>query len=123
MTKTAQVEDDSVLITAKTGAERLEEQREAIAQELEEMVGEIRSLRQKLKAGEARKSGEDGKLLGELRYWLRAGRETEAEIEAIRRKDAGIVDEYGLDLDAAVAAIGCRLARVRACCCEGEIPE
>ena len=52
------------------------------------------------------------RILGDARYWLKAARETEAEIEALKRKDARIAHEYGLDLELARAEIDQRLARL-----------
>ncbi|MDA7424678.1 hypothetical protein [Thalassococcus lentus] len=121
MTNTAQTGKDQVLITAKTEAERLEKERDSIARQLTGLRQQIEALQDQLEAGTIKTEGEDKKLLAELRYWLKAGRETEKEIDEIRRRDAGIADVYGLDLDAAVSEIGCRLARVRACCGAGEV--
>ncbi|MBV2361335.1 hypothetical protein KUH32_16340 [Thalassococcus sp. CAU 1522] len=112
----------TALITAKTEGGRLEEQREEIAETLAQLAEDIRALRARLKDGEVEKPSEAVRLMADLRYWLRAARETEAELETIKRKQAGIAGEYGLDLDAARIAIGCRLDSLRACCAEAEIP-
>lgn len=120
MTDTAQ--SDGALILAQSETDRLTREREEIAQELAELKAAIQALRQALKAGEARKPGEDGKLLKDAQYWMRALRETEAELNDLRRKQSGIAGEYGLDLDAARDQIGCRLGRLAACCGAGEVP-
>ncbi|MCT4557406.1 MAG: hypothetical protein N4A61_05030 [Pelagimonas sp.] len=117
------VEKEQVLITAQCEADRLTEQREEIAQTLAELVADIRTIQKDLRQGEVDRKSETGKLLGELRYWLRAARETEAELEIIRRKEAGIGDAYGIDLRAAELAVRCRLDSLRACCDTGRIPE
>ncbi|WP_058861062.1 hypothetical protein [Pseudoponticoccus marisrubri] len=112
-----------VLVTAADEAGRLEAQRAEIEQTLGELVRDIREIQSRLRQGTFESRTETGKLLGDLRYWLRAARDTEAELEAIRRKQAGIGDGYGLDLDAAERAIGCRLHRIRTCCGAERVPE
>ncbi len=114
---------DTVLITAEIEKDRLEAQRSEIADTLADLSADLRDLRKRLRGGEARKSGEDGKLLGELRYWLKAARDAEAELEDFRRKECGVVGAYALDLEQARFEIGCRLARIRPCCGAGEVPE
>lgn len=108
-------EKDPVLIRAKEDVQRLEEQREEIAQELDDLTTEIRELRARIRNGDPERKGESGKLLGDVKYWLKAARETECEIDAIRRKESEITGDYGLDLEAARYEIGCRLARLRPC--------
>ncbi len=108
-------EKDPVLIRAKDDVQRLEDQREEIAQELDDLTTEIRELRTRIRNGDPERKGESGKLLGDVKYWLKAARETECEIDAIRRKESEITGDYGLDLEAARHEIGCRLARLRPC--------
>lgn len=114
----------AALITATTPeGQRLETERQQIAQVLTELVEEIFDLQSQLRQGDPKNKAEAGKLLSDLRYWLKAARETEAELEKIRRKEAGIEEVWGLDLQAAELEIGCRLARLRPCCDAQEIPE
>lgn len=115
--------DRPVLITAQIQAARLEAQREEISQTLADLVADVRALQSQLRQGEIEKKTETSKLLNDLRYWLKAARETEAELEEIRRKESGIGDAYGLDLEAAEFAIGCRMAQLRPCCGAGEVSE
>ncbi|GAA4224746.1 hypothetical protein J4E08_01300 [Sagittula sp. NFXS13] len=107
-----------VLVVPVCEAGRLEAQREEIAQTLDELAADIRDLQGKIRNGEAKKT-EVGGVMSDLRYWLKALRETEAELDTIRKRDSGIVGAWGLDLDAAELEIGCRLARIRTCCEEG----
>jgi len=104
-----------VLVMAQCESARLEAQREEIERMLEDVVGDIRDLQEKIRSGEAKKA-EVAAGLADLRYWLKAARETEVELDAIRRKESGIIPGWGLDLDAAVAEVGCRLARISPCC-------
>ncbi|MFY0621307.1 MAG: hypothetical protein JXQ89_06405 [Pelagimonas sp.] len=112
----ADKDDDPVLIRAQAETEWLEQQREEIAETLTELVKELRDLRRRVSQGNAERKSDSGKLLGDLRFWLRAARDTEAELDAIRRANCGITGEYGLDLEQARSEIGCRLARLRTCC-------
>jgi hypothetical protein len=104
------------LITPENELSRLEEKRQRIAESLERLAGAIGALEKKVAAGEVGNTTEAGKVLADIRYWLKQAWETEAEIERFRRKDAGIAHEYALDLERARSEIGCRLARLRPCC-------
>lgn len=115
--------DDPVLIRARAEIERLKQQRDEIAATLNDLTTELHELRARVREGDPDRKGDSGKVLGDVKYWLRAARETECEIEAIRRKESEITGEYGLDLDAARHEIGCRLARLRPCGCEEEVSE
>ncbi|MCT4609957.1 MAG: hypothetical protein N4A70_12200 [Pelagimonas sp.] len=111
-------ENKPVLITAEQLVARLEEQREEIAQTLAGLAEDVRDIQTRMRQGDIEKKAEATRLMGDLRYWLRAIRDTEAEIDSIRRKESGIGDSYGLDLEAAEFAVRCRLDSLRACCCE-----
>ena len=115
--------ENDVLILVRDETARLEEQRDEIAETLRELSQELRDLRARVREGDLKDSQEAGKLLGHLRYWLKAANETEAQLAEQRRKRAGISGAYGLDLDRARVDIGCRLDRIRRCCGEGELPE
>lgn len=93
---------------------RLEAQRDEIAQTLKDLVADIRDLAEKVRDGGVKKA-ELGTSLSDLRYWLKAARETELELDEIKRKTTGIVGSYGLDLEAARFEVRCRLDRLRAC--------
>lgn len=111
-----------IVLTANARCERLQKQRERATQTITDLLDLIGEVHDRIKQGDMETNAQTAKVLGELKYWLRAARETELELEAIIRKDEGIVDTYGLDLEAARFAVGCRLDRLRACCAEGEIP-
>ncbi|MFW2543518.1 hypothetical protein ACN2XU_12805 [Primorskyibacter sp. 2E107] len=116
------VKDRPVLITLKSDLERLERDRDTIAATLLELIEDLEALKNELRAERrAGKSAEGGKLLAEVRYWLKQARETEKEIDAIRRKDSSLAGDWGLDLDAAGDAIGCRLDSLRSCCGANEV--
>ncbi|MFW2587562.1 hypothetical protein [Sagittula sp. SSi028] len=104
-----------VLVVPVCETGRLEAQREEIAQTLSELAGDVRALQGKIRSGEAKK-GDVGAALADLRYWLKALRETEAELDAIRQRESGVIGGWGLDLDAAGDEVRCRLARLAECC-------
>lgn len=115
--------NDKTLIRAESRLKRLEDQRDDIAETLAQIGEDIRFLRERIRDGDTARSGEDQKLLADIRYWLRAARETEAEIDEIRRRDAGICGSYGLDLEQACVAVRCRLDSLRTCCGAGEVSD
>lgn len=115
--------DKPIVIIANARCERLQKQRERATDTITDLLDMIGEVHDRIKNGEMETRSETAKVLNELKYWLRAARETELELEAIIRKEEGIVDAYGIDLDAARLAVGCRLDSLRACCAEGEIPE
>lgn len=92
---------------------RLEMERDQIARTLGDLAEDLQDLREKVRRGEAKKT-EGGTTLADLRYWLKALRETEAELDEIRRRDIGIAGDWGLDLHAAQFEVGCRLDRLKA---------
>jgi predicted nucleic acid-binding Zn-ribbon protein len=116
-------EERRVLLTAEAETRRLEEQRAEIEETLCDLRDDIRAIQARLRSGTVDRKTEAAKPLSELKYWLKAIRETEAEIDAIRRRELAIAGPYGLDLEAARDEIGCRLARLRPCCGAGEGPE
>ena len=119
----AQNDNDTVLITAQTESDRMTSNREEIATELAYLRQFLQDLRARLETGETGTARGEGKLSAEIRYWIKAARDAENELNELRRQECGISDVYGLDLDAARHAIGCRMARLRPCCGAGEFPE
>jgi hypothetical protein len=123
---TEQYEDrnnDKTLIRAQSRLERLERDRDDISETLAGLGAQLRTLSSRLQKGDTSKNGEDKALLADIRYWLKAARDTELEIEDLRRRDAGITGEYGLDLEQACIAVRCRLDSLRTCCREGALSE
>ncbi|SLN50684.1 hypothetical protein ROJ8625_02511 [Roseivivax jejudonensis] len=104
------------LITFEDRVSELEEDRDAIAETLRSIRTELTELRSRAEAGDLGERTETARLLGDVRYWLKAARETEGEIAAFRKEKAGIAYGYGLDLDAARNEVRCRIHRLRKCC-------
>lgn len=115
--------DDKTLIRAQSRLDRLEQDRENISETLEGLGRQLRTLSSQLQKGNTAKKPEDKALLADIRYWLKAARDTELEIEDLRRREAGITGEYGLDLEQACLAVRCRLDSLRTCCREGAVSE
>ncbi|MCL3883704.1 hypothetical protein [Marivita sp. GX14005] len=107
-----------ILITASEEGGALESERAAIARELATIREMVAALREKVEAGESGTGGEAGRILSDLRVWLKHAKETEVQIERHRRETARVSGSYGLDLDAARDVVGCRLDRLRKCCRE-----
>ena len=103
------------LITFKDRLDELERDREEIAATLQSIREELRDLRERIDAGELGDRADGAKLLADVRYWLRAARETESEIKDVRKREAGIAYDYAIDLDEARAEVRCRLNRLRKC--------
>lgn len=115
-------DQEPIILTAGSRCERLQKQRDRATATITDLLDQIEEAQDRIRRGDIDRKSEAAKVLGELKYWLRAARETELELEAIIRKEEGIVDAYAIDLEAARLAVGCRLDSLRACCAEGEIP-
>lgn len=74
--------------------------------DLHRAIGEIR----KGNLGEAKSATA---LIRDLRAAFQLAMEERARVEKYRKQEAGIVNDYALDLDAARVEIGSRLARLR----------
>ncbi len=107
-----------VLITATEEGDALEVERAAIVQELQTIREMVVRLRETVEAGETGTGTDAGKILADLRTWLKHAKETKVHIARHRRETAKISGSYGLDLDAARDVVGCRLDRLRRCCRE-----
>ena len=111
------------LLTTGSELDRLEAERASLTQVLGDLREDLEQMAAQMRGGEGVKTPEVKALLTDMRYWLRALRETEAELETIRRKNAGFTEGYGLDLERACIEVGCRLDRLRRCCGAGEVSE
>ncbi|MEE2945556.1 MAG: hypothetical protein VX444_10310 [Pseudomonadota bacterium] len=99
----------------------VEEEFDAVRQTLAHLNQSLRGLEDEVMAGDAASVREASKLLADIRTWSRLAIEMEARFEERRKQQAGIVDGYALDLIEARRTIGCRLARLRRCCREGQV--
>ena len=109
------------LITAQAETDRLQRERDSITEVLRDLREDLETMAAQTRGGEGSKTAEAKALLADMRYWLKALRETEVELETIRRKEADIAGHYGLDLERARIEVGCRLDRLRRCCGAGGV--
>lgn len=114
-----QSQEQRIVITANERCDRLRRQRDRATATIADLIDQIDELQDRVRRGDIAKKSEASGALNELKYWLRAARETEMELEAIIRKEEGIGDAYGLDLECARIAVRCRLDSLRTCCGEG----
>ena len=103
------------IITLDDRLSELETERDAIGKVLKRIKREINRLAEQIETGEVTDKSEAQKILAEARYWLKAVRETETEIEKLKKERAGIAHGYGVDLEAARTEVGCRLHRLAQC--------
>lgn len=81
-------------------------------------------LKRQIVAGEDADLTSGKRQVDELGRLIRSCQNVEERFVDERNRQAGIAaGGYALDLDRARAEIGCRLARLRACCREGELSE
>nr|WP_254447868.1 hypothetical protein [Ruegeria arenilitoris] len=98
---------------------------------LQSLERSIRNLRQaaeelhrRIGAGEDADFAGSAKQLGQLEGLIRSCQKVEISFVEQHHRQAGIAQGgYALDLERARSEIGCRLARLRACCGAGQIPE
>ena len=100
----------------------LDEDITELRQALREMKQELATLRERARVGDATIVKQAMGLVGEIRKWLLAVRETEARFEERRKRKEGIAHEYALDLEQARIAIRSRLDRLRKSAGAGGIP-
>ena len=111
------------LITPDEGSSELGLEADRIKATLNDLRADLEDLMKRVRTGEVGTSTEAGKLLAELRFWLKQAKETEALLDRNKRDRAGIARDYALDLDVARLEVGCRLGRLRTCCREGAVSE
>jgi len=112
-----------ILVHLEEEMSRLEDERDRIADVLRDLGADIRRLKAQIEDGKAVSKTDAGKLMSDVRYWMRASHETEAQIANVRRKQKGLAGDWALDLERVRDEIGCRMARLRRCCGAGELPE
>ncbi|QIZ79547.1 hypothetical protein [Thalassovita gelatinovora] len=86
-----------------------------------DLKADVKRLQARLRDGELAAVKEAGKVIADLRGWLRIAYELEATFHERQRKQAGIEREYAVDFDQARDQIRCRLDRLRRCCYERSI--
>ena len=108
-----------------------EERMSRTAELLQSLEVSIRGLRQaaedlrkRIETGEDADLASSARQLGQLEGLIRSCQKVETSFVEQCHRQAGIAQGgYALDLERARSEIGCRLARLRACCGAGQIPE
>lgn len=95
---------------------------------LEETIRGLRNaaedLRRRIEAGEDTDLAGAAKQLGQVGSLIRDCQKVEKSFVEHHHAQAGIArGGYALDLEQARVVVGCRLARLRACCGQREVPE
>ena len=113
-------------MTTKTAEEHVAETADLL-QSLQASVRRLRQEAERLFAELDEKSEGDvaqgGRQLGNLEGLIRICQKVEASLVEQYNRQTGVArGGYALDLERARVEIGCRLARLRACCCETELP-
>ena len=100
-----------------------ERETSAVSGHIEEIVGELRQLKDCLRMVQDLVQMDDPgavkealRLSSDIRGFLKNTWELEARINDDRRQELGIAGDVGFDLGAARTDIGCKLARLRRCC-------
>ncbi|MEX0348004.1 MAG: hypothetical protein AB3N15_01150 [Paracoccaceae bacterium] len=114
-------------MTLITPEERISRTAELLAS-LEETIRGLRNaaedLRRQIEAGEDADLAGGARQLGQVSGLIRDCQKVEKSFVEHHQTQAGIAQGgYALDLEQARFEVGCRLARLRACCRQGDIPE
>lgn len=112
-----------VVITPEETTENFGPEFERVQTQLRSFLADIEDLQKRAHAGEGVKETEVRKLFQELRGWLKLAQEAEMIVAQRKREELGIKHQYGLDLQAARAQVGCRLDRLRRCCRDGKVSD
>lgn len=114
-------------MTLITPEERVSRTAELL-QSLEETIRGLRKaaedLRNQIEAGEDADLAGGARQLGQVGSLIRNCQKVETSFVELHHEQAGIArGGYALDLEQARFVVGCRLARLRACCRSGEVSE
>jgi len=94
-----------------------------LQQQLCDMTLELETIQRQLSRGTPGVLGNSGRLIADIRQWLKIAMEAEADLERREKETNHSPVGYDLDLDAAKHSIGCRLDRLRRSRDTGRLPE
>lgn len=112
-----------MILNTSEEVSRLSEEFRRLKDQLSGFSHDLDELQSKIRSGEIEKGSDARRFLTELRTWVRIAQEAEAACAEHQKEQRGYTGPYGLDLEAARSQIGCRMARLRRCCREGQIPK
>ncbi len=121
---THEVTANMTLITPEERISRTAELLQSLEVSIRGLRQAAEDLRNQIGAGGNADLAGTSKQLGQLEGLIRSCQKVETSFVEQHHRQAGIAQGgYALDLERARAEIGCRLARLRACCGAGEISE
>ena len=89
---------------------------------LQRSVDDLNGVIKAIKAGDISRSKEVTAIISLLGKALQSALDERTRVEKLRKQEAGVVNDYALDFDAARDEIGRRLARLRATGSGAELP-
>jgi hypothetical protein len=89
---------------------------------LQRSVEDLNGVIKAIKAGDISRSKEVTAIISLLGKALQSALDERTRVEKLRKSEAGVVNDYALDFDAARDEIGRRLARLRATGSGAELP-
>ncbi|MDX1785106.1 hypothetical protein [Roseovarius sp. ZX-A-9] len=110
------------LITPDEGPSELNDAVTSLKNQLRDMRADLEELQTRMRADRRDDLKNSGRLMTDIRNWLKFAIETEVNLEQREKKEKGIVNGYAMDLDAARDSIGCRLDRLRRARCPNGFP-
>ncbi|HBS50905.1 MAG TPA: hypothetical protein DEA05_12870 [Rhodobacteraceae bacterium] len=112
-----------ILITPEDRVAEATELFESLKRSVNDLRQMAEDLKAQIDAGEEADLTRGKRQVSDCAALIRNCQTVEAQLVKLRSEDTGIVQGgYALDLDRARFEIGCRLARLRACCGAGEVP-
>lgn len=109
------------LIKAEHAGSDLTDHMAEIIEELKRLKDDLRRTQGYVQSEEPGFTREALRCAGDVRAFIKHAYDVEARIHEEERKHLGIAGDSGFDLDAARAAIGCKLDRLRDCCGAGAV--
>ena len=98
------------LITPNEGPNGLTTSIDSLERQLADMRRELEAMYARIKDGEFGELKNASKATTEIRQWLKIAIEAEAQLASRQKRDLGISNSYGLDLDQALEEIDGRMA-------------
>jgi hypothetical protein len=113
-----------ILITPEECVSRTAELLQSVQGSIRELRKQVEDLKQQIRTGEDADFASGTKQIASADGLIRTCQKVEASLVEQLHKQVGIATGgYALDLERARSEIGCRLARLRACCDSGAVSE
>jgi len=102
-----------ILITPDEGPTGLTTSISSLERQLADMRAELEVIYERIKSGDFGELKNATRATTEIRQWLKIALEAEVQLARRNKREKGIAHDFALDFDAARAAIGSRLDRLR----------